>query len=76
MWHIGRRAIIAYLRPFIGLSWDHEVAWHKIRRWKKRYYLPIDRQPNNKPYIDENTFELYWSRFQIRLREVMKRYVP
>jgi hypothetical protein len=44
---VSRKGIIAYLKPIIGLSEDQEIAWNKIRRWKKRYgmskiihYLP------------------------------------
>ncbi len=43
----SRKGIIEYLRPIIGLSYDYETAWNKIRRWKKKYgmskimhYLP------------------------------------
>ncbi len=43
----SRKGIIEYLRPLIGLSQDYEIAWNKIRRWKKKYgmskiihYLP------------------------------------
>lgn len=63
-WHIGRKAIIAFLGPYLDLVEDPVHAWVKIRRWKRRYALPIETQPNGKPYIDEGVFFLYWSKFR------------
>lgn len=65
-WHIGRKAIIAYLRPYLDLPDSLEFAWRKILRWKQRYGLPVESQPNGKPYVDQAVFLLYWSRFQKR----------
>lgn len=62
-WHIGRKAMIEYLRPFLDLSDDLTIAWNKVRRWRRRYGLPVAVQPNGKPYIDEADFEMYWARF-------------
>ncbi len=70
IWHIGRKAIIAYLRPYLGLSMNHEIAWNMIRRWKAKFKLPIETQPNRKPYIDPETFELYWLKYQERFKRL------
>lgn len=64
IWHIGRKAIIEYLRPYLDLPSTHEYAWRKILRWRQKYGLPIESQPNGKPYIDQIVFLEYWSRFQ------------
>lgn len=69
-WHIGRKGIIAYLTPFLDLSDDQATAWNKIRRWRRRYGLPVQLQPNGKPYVDEAVFEMYWKGFQ---RKTMKK---
>lgn len=55
-WHIGRKEIIAYLRPYLGLSDDQETAWNMIRRWRINYGLPVKKQPNGKPSICESVF--------------------
>jgi len=68
-WHIGRKAIIEYLRPYLDLSEDQDIAWNKVRRWKRRYSLPVETQPNGKPYIDEAVFSLYWSRYLRALKK-------
>ena len=64
-WHIGRKAIILFLRPYIGLSNDHDVAWNMVRRWRKHQGLGdiIRSQPNGRPYIDEAEFEMWWQKF-------------
>lgn len=68
-WHVGRKAIIEYLRPYLDLSEDQDIAWNKVRRWKRRYSLPVETQPNGKPYIDEAVFSLYWSRYLRALKK-------
>ncbi len=68
-WHVGRKAIIAYLRPYLNLSEDSEVAWNMIRRWRKHYELPIDTQPNGKPYVDPDVFSRYWEHCHSMKRE-------
>ena len=67
-WHIGRKAIIAYLEPFLDLPADPFCAWQKVRRWRNRYGLPIESQPNRKPYIDASVFEAYWINFQKKIK--------
>lgn len=62
-WHIGRKAIIAFLTPILDLSDDFDIAWRKVRRWKKGYCMPIELGPNRRPYIDEEVFESWWVTF-------------
>jgi len=63
VWYVGRKAIIQYLRPYLDLSPDIHMAWQKIRRWRIKYGLPIDSQPNMRPYIDPAVFEAWWDRY-------------
>ncbi len=67
-WHIGRKAIIAFLTPFLDLPPNPIMAWKKVRRWNYRYSLPIEHQPNSKPYIDEATFFFWWEAYQRRIK--------
>ncbi len=67
-WYIGRKAIIAFLGPFLDLSNDQVIAWNKVRRWKRRYGMPIEVQPNGKPYLDEAVFFTWWANFQKAIR--------
>ena len=60
-WHVGRKEIIAYLRPFIKLPQNPAYAWQKVKRWRRRYCLPIEIQLNGKPYIDEVFFHIFTS---------------
>ncbi len=62
-WHIGRKAIIAFLRPYLDLPDKPENAWQKVCRWRDRYGLPIEYQPNGKPYLDQAVFFEYWRIF-------------
>jgi hypothetical protein len=62
-WHIGRKAIIKYLKPYLALSDDQYMAWKKVRRWRINYGLPILSQPTNKPYIDAEEFETWWKEY-------------
>ncbi len=71
-WCVGRKAIICYLRPYLGLSDDLHTAWRMVRRWRQRYALPIDNQPNGKPYLDPVIFDAFWSRF-IEIRREKKK---
>lgn len=74
IWHIGRKAIISYLRPYLGLSPDKDTAWFMVRRWRIRYRLPIQTQPNGKPFLDPAEFELWWARYSKRRdRIILKR---
>ena len=59
VWHIGRKRIVAYLRPYIDLSPDFDIAWRKVRRWREKYGLPIFNQPNTTPYLDAEEFHLW-----------------
>ena len=61
--YIGRKPIIAYLKPLIGLSDDQKMAWQKIRRWRIKYGLPVESQPNTSPYLDPATFEAWWQAY-------------
>lgn len=63
IWHVGRKAIIAYLKPYLGLNPDPVVAWRKVRRWRIDYGLPILSQPTEKPYIDPEEFEKWWKNY-------------
>ncbi len=72
VWYIGRKAIIQYLRPYLDLSPDIHMAWQKVRRWRIRYGLPIEVQPNDKPYIDPAMFEAWWSRYLHKRHEGLR----
>ena len=61
---VGRKDIICFLRPYLGLSPDIKTAWNMVRRWRKRYRLPVFTQPNGKPCLDPITFEAYWERYK------------
>ncbi len=63
VWHVGRKAIIEYLRPYLDLSDDFTVAWRKVRRWRINYGLPILHQPNTIPYIDPEEFVMWWKTY-------------
>jgi hypothetical protein len=41
-WIVGRKEIMAAL---------HLDSWASVRRWKKRYRIPIINLPNGKPAI-------------------------
>ena len=72
-WHVGRKAIIAYLRPYLGLSQDNETAWFMVRRWRIRYKLPVETMPNGKPCLDPAIFEIWWGKYQKRRDRIMLR---
>jgi hypothetical protein len=63
-WHVGRKEIIEYLRPYLDLPERQQYAWRKILRWRQKYGLPIEPQPNGKPFIDEVVFRKYWAGFR------------
>ena len=69
-WQVGRKEIVAFLRPYIKLNPDADKAWRTVRRWRIRYGLPIDTQPNGKPYIDPPRFTRWWNRYQIRVTRI------
>ena len=70
VWHIGRKRIIAYLRPYLDLSWDNAVAWRKIRRWRDNYGLPILHQPSGVPYLDTQELQLWWRLYLDKKEEI------
>jgi hypothetical protein len=65
-YHIGRKAIIAFLTPYLDIPQTASdfVAWQKVRRWRDGRNLPVEITPMGKPYIDENTFFFFWTEFQ------------
>lgn len=56
---VGRKGIIAYLKAKIDLSDNLEVAWRKVRRWKKRYKMHeiIHHLPSGQCYILKSEFQ-------------------
>ena len=72
-WHVGRKEIIKYLRPYLGLSDNGEIAWNMVRRWRRRYALPVSNQPNGKPYIDPVIFKAFWNRFEEICRDKQRK---
>ncbi len=63
--HIGRKAIVAYLEPFLKLPENHESAWKKVKKWRNRFHdFPIHTLPNRKPFLDELEFESWWQESQ------------
>jgi hypothetical protein len=72
-WHVGRKKIIAYLRPYLDLPQKHESAWQKVKRWRRHCGLPIDTQPNGKPYIDEDMFKMWWTEYLRLINERRQR---
>ncbi|MDD5007472.1 MAG: hypothetical protein PHU49_08010 [Syntrophorhabdaceae bacterium] len=56
---VGRKAIIAYLRPFLNLPMNEDSAWQKVKRYRKNYVLPVERFLNGKPFVDPYWFK-YW----------------
>ncbi len=66
-WHVGRKAIIDYLKPYLALSDDTRTAWNMIRRWRVRYWMDtviIQPLPNGKPALDPAAFEQWWKRYK------------
>lgn len=72
-WHIGRKAIINYLREFIDAPQKYTSAWIKVLRWRKRYGLPIERHVNGSPYIDEAIFRDWHQRFLTKRSEAREK---
>jgi len=62
-WIVGRKAIVAYLRPFLGLAEDVKPAWRALRRWIKKYNFRIRYLPNGIPYLDPIEFQVYWDAY-------------
>lgn len=70
VWHIGRKRIVAYLRPYIDLSPDPNLAWRKVRRWRDKYGLPLLYQPNGAPCLDAQEFQLWWRLYLDKKEEI------
>ena len=70
VWHIGRKRVVAYLRPYLELSADFSLAWRKVKRWKDRYGLPLLYQPNGTPYLDAEEFHLWWGLYLEKSKEI------
>ena len=70
---VTRKAIIAYLKPLIDLSDNQKMARQKIRRWRIKYGLPVESQPNNSPYIDPATFEAWWNAYLEAKKSISKK---
>lgn len=68
-WLIGSKAIVLYLRTVMDLSSDSQIAWQRVRRWKK-YGLPIEKMPNGRPYLDERIFIDWWRRYKKKMAEL------
>ncbi len=67
VWHVGRKAIIDYLKPYLALSDDTRTAWNMVRRWRVRYWIDtviIQPLPNGKPALDPAAFEQWWERYK------------
>jgi hypothetical protein len=73
-WRVGRKAIITFLKPYLGLSDNQRTAWKMIRRWRKNlgFDVLIRYQPNGKPYLDPLEFELWWGKYEELLRKAEK----
>jgi hypothetical protein len=65
-WVVGRKAIIEYLRVPLQLSIDSEIAWRKVRRWKRDYGMKelFHRTPGNSPYVIGSEVELWLKDFE------------
>ncbi len=66
-WHVGRKAIIDYLKPYLALSDDTRTAWNMVRRWRMRYWtgtIIVQPLPNGKPALDPAAFESWWERYK------------
>lgn len=56
---VSRKGIIAYLKLKIGLSDNMDIAWNKIRRWKKCYGMDeiIHHLPSGQCYMLKSEFQ-------------------
>ena len=56
---ISRKGIVAYLKHKIDLSNNADIAWNKIRRWKKRYNMGeiIHHLPSGQCYMLKSEFQ-------------------
>ena len=65
---MGSKAVAEYLRDKIDIPDDPKHAWKKINRWRKRKWIPVLIQPNGRPYIIEDEFEVFWRDFTKRYK--------
>lgn len=70
--HIGRKAVVRFLKARIDLSPDLETAWNKVRRWRRRYGLPVIADPNGRPSITEEDYAAWRRQYRERAREGMR----
>jgi hypothetical protein len=68
-WHVGWKAIILYLRPYIDLSIFEKPARRKLKRWVRNYGLPVEHDVSKSPYIDPVMFELWTAKTRAKLRK-------
>ena len=62
--HTGRKDIIKFLRPEIALSKDAAYAWKKVKRFVKRYKLPVVPEPDGKPSLLEEEYLLWREKYR------------
>jgi hypothetical protein len=58
----GTKALVPFLRRFIDLHAEKDEAWRTVKRWRKKYGLPIEYAPNDMPYMKENRFYTWWEK--------------
>lgn len=67
---VGRKAIIEYLKPLLGLSGDQDVAWRKVYRWRERYAMEklFHHAPNGRPYLLRGEVEEWLRVYEVVLK--------
>ena len=71
----GRKEIIEYLRPYLDLPERQDMAWQKIRRWKRvkpGFALVIITMPTGKLQMDTNDFISWYEDYKREWREARK----
>lgn len=58
---VSSKRIVFFLRRFMNLHPDPGEAWRTIKRWKKKYDLPIHREINGQPSIIPEEIMLYFA---------------
>lgn len=58
---VSSKSIVFYLRKFMKLHKDPGEAWRTIKRWKKKYNLPIHREINGQPSIIPEEIIVYFT---------------
>jgi hypothetical protein len=64
---MGWKEIVVFLRDYIELSPVIKYAKRKLVRWEKNYGLPLERELNEKPFIDPAIFLLWKAKVRERL---------